>query len=157
MHVCKWKDGGAEEGLHANDGMKTMHQIAVVHVVVCLKLLLAGACNLTKVNKFVDTKAVDQWKHAYMSLFVMVFCNSACDHSIVFHPHCVAIWLGRSSDHPLFPPLPCAPSFLVPCVAMGPLSHNLCSMPHFSRLRDGPPLFCTAVTDLHVLQAQEGQ
>ena len=35
-------DGGGEEGPHANHGMKSTHQIAVVYVALCLTLLLAG-------------------------------------------------------------------------------------------------------------------
>ena len=36
MGVCRWKDGGGEEGPHANNG------IVVVDVALCLTLLLAG-------------------------------------------------------------------------------------------------------------------
>ena len=35
-------DGGGEEGPHANNGMQTMHQIAVVDDALDLALLLAG-------------------------------------------------------------------------------------------------------------------
>jgi hypothetical protein len=41
MYVCRWKDGGVEEGPHANNGMKTKHEIELVDVAVCLTLLLA--------------------------------------------------------------------------------------------------------------------
>ena len=41
MYVCRWK-GGAVEGPHANNGMKTVHQSAFVDVALCLTLLLAG-------------------------------------------------------------------------------------------------------------------
>ena len=42
------RNGGAEEGLHANNGMKTMHQI-VVDVALCLTLLLAGVPLLVQI------------------------------------------------------------------------------------------------------------
>ena len=42
MHVCRWVDGGGEQGPHANNGMNTMHHIAVLHAALCLTLFLAG-------------------------------------------------------------------------------------------------------------------
>ena len=48
VYVCRWKDKVAEEAPHANNGMKTMHQIAIVDVALCLTLLLVGVLLLVQ-------------------------------------------------------------------------------------------------------------
>ena len=48
MCVCRGMGRGGEKGPHANNGMRTVHQIAVVAVGLCLTLLLAGVLLLVQ-------------------------------------------------------------------------------------------------------------